>query len=150
MRKPRDIDAELKALAEKARGLKAKRILQLGELVTLHRSRRAGSCDAGRRAAAGGCREGRFGQGGLEAGGRGLLSRPRSHSEGPRRQVCWKGWRRRCRVFAARLTAVRRAEAVAARTDTRAWMVQRRERTRHLIELGGLVQKAGLVELMHR
>jgi hypothetical protein len=25
--------------------------------------------------------------------------------------------------------------------------VQRRERTRHLIELGGLVQKAGLVEL---
>ncbi|NJC35486.1 hypothetical protein GGR88_003015 [Sphingomonas jejuensis] len=26
-------------------------------------------------------------------------------------------------------------------------MVQRRERTRHLIELGGLVQKAGLVEL---
>ena len=29
----------------------------------------------------------------------------------------------------------------------RAWMVKRRERTRHLIELGGLVQKAGLVEL---
>jgi len=26
--------------------------------------------------------------------------------------------------------------------------VQRRERTRHLIELGGLVRKAGLVELM--
>lgn len=26
-------------------------------------------------------------------------------------------------------------------------MVNRRERTRHLIELGGLVQKAGLVEL---
>ena len=26
-------------------------------------------------------------------------------------------------------------------------MVQRRERTRHLIELGGLVQKSGLVEL---
>jgi hypothetical protein len=26
-------------------------------------------------------------------------------------------------------------------------VVQRRERTRHLIELGGLVQKAGLVEL---
>ncbi len=35
MRKPRDIDAELKALADKARGLKAKRILQLGELVTI-------------------------------------------------------------------------------------------------------------------
>ena len=35
MRKHRDIDAELKALAEKAKGLKAKRILQLGELVTV-------------------------------------------------------------------------------------------------------------------
>ena len=35
MRKPRDIDAELKALADKAKGLKAKRILQLGELVTI-------------------------------------------------------------------------------------------------------------------
>ncbi|WP_457825428.1 conjugal transfer protein TraD, partial [Staphylococcus aureus] len=30
---------------------------------------------------------------------------------------------------------------------TRQWVVDRRERTRHLIELGGLVQKAGLVEL---
>jgi hypothetical protein len=33
------------------------------------------------------------------------------------------------------------------RYDTRAWVVKRRERTRHLIELGGLVQKSGLVEL---
>jgi hypothetical protein len=42
---------------------------------------------------------------------------------------------------------VRRAEAAQRRTDTRGWVVQRRERTRHLIELGGLVQKAGLVDL---
>ena len=35
MRKPRDIDAELKALADKAKGLKAQRIMQLGELVTI-------------------------------------------------------------------------------------------------------------------
>jgi hypothetical protein len=35
VRKPRDIDAELKALADKAKGLKAKRMLQLGELVTV-------------------------------------------------------------------------------------------------------------------
>ncbi len=35
MRKPRDIDAELKALADKAKGLKARRIMQLGELVTI-------------------------------------------------------------------------------------------------------------------
>jgi len=34
-----------------------------------------------------------------------------------------------------------------ARHDMRAWVVKRRERTRHLIELGGLVQKSGLVEL---
>jgi Conjugal transfer protein TraD len=40
-----------------------------------------------------------------------------------------------------------RAEAVKAREDTRDWAVQRRERTRHLIQLGGLVQKAGLIEL---
>lgn len=33
MRKPRDIDAELKALADKAKGLKARKITQLGELV---------------------------------------------------------------------------------------------------------------------
>ena len=43
--------------------------------------------------------------------------------------------------------AVLRAEASERRTDTREWVMQRRERTRHLIELGGLVQKAGLVDL---
>ena len=47
-----------------------------------------------------------------------------------------------------RLTVLRnRVEAARARTDTRDWVRERRERTRHLIELGGLVQKAGLVEL---
>ena len=35
MRKPRDIAAELKTLSEKAKDLKAKRLVQLGELVTL-------------------------------------------------------------------------------------------------------------------
>lgn len=34
-----------------------------------------------------------------------------------------------------------------SRTDRRDWVKTRRERTRHLIELGGLVQKAGLVDL---
>jgi len=37
--------------------------------------------------------------------------------------------------------------AKRARHDTRAWQVKRRERTRQLIELGGLFAKAGLVEL---
>ena len=47
-----------------------------------------------------------------------------------------------------RSTAARhRVEAAKARTDMRDWAVKRRERTRHLIELGGLVVKARLVEL---
>ena len=33
-------------------------------------------------------------------------------------------------------------------SDARDWRSERRARTRHLIELGGLVQKAGLVELV--
>jgi hypothetical protein len=44
--------------------------------------------------------------------------------------------------------ARRRLNAARARIDTRDWAKARRERTRHLIELGGLVQKAGLVELV--
>jgi hypothetical protein len=40
-----------------------------------------------------------------------------------------------------------RVEASQRRTDRREWVMHRRERTRHLIELGGLVQKAGLVKL---
>lgn len=35
-----------------------------------------------------------------------------------------------------------------ARDDKRQWVQDRRARTRHLIELGGLVQKAGLIELV--
>jgi Conjugal transfer protein TraD len=41
-----------------------------------------------------------------------------------------------------------RLDAQKARTDMRDWAKARRDRTRHLIELGGLVQKAGLVELV--
>jgi hypothetical protein len=40
-----------------------------------------------------------------------------------------------------------RVEASQRRTDKRDWVMHRRQRTRHLIELGGLVQKTGLVEL---
>ncbi|OWK27678.1 conjugal transfer protein TraD [Sphingomonas dokdonensis] len=50
-------------------------------------------------------------------------------------------------MLALNRAATLRAEATGRRTDSRGWVVQRRERTRHLIELGGLVQKAGLVEL---
>ena len=40
-----------------------------------------------------------------------------------------------------------RLEAARARSDNRVWAVERRARTRQLIELGGLIQKAGLVDL---
>jgi len=40
-----------------------------------------------------------------------------------------------------------RLQAKAARHDVREWQVKRRERTRQLIELGGLVAKADLIEL---
>ena len=41
-----------------------------------------------------------------------------------------------------------RVDDARARQDTRQWMQDRRARTRHLIELGGLVQKAGLADLV--
>ena len=40
-----------------------------------------------------------------------------------------------------------RLEAARARSDNRTWAIERRARTRQLIELGGLVQKAGLADL---
>jgi Conjugal transfer protein TraD len=40
-----------------------------------------------------------------------------------------------------------RHQAAQARHDMRTWQVERRKRTRHLIELGGLVVKAGIVDL---
>jgi len=41
-----------------------------------------------------------------------------------------------------------RTNLARARHDTRDWVQERRNRTRQLIELGGLVQKAGLAELL--
>jgi hypothetical protein len=40
-----------------------------------------------------------------------------------------------------------RLQSSQARHDGRAWQVKRRERTKQLIELGGLIAKAGLIEL---
>ena len=40
-----------------------------------------------------------------------------------------------------------RYQAARARHDMRTWQIERRKRTRHLIELGGLVIKAGIVDL---
>jgi Conjugal transfer protein TraD len=43
--------------------------------------------------------------------------------------------------------ASNRQQAARARHNMRAWQVERRKRTRHLIELGGLIVKAGVVDL---
>jgi hypothetical protein len=44
--------------------------------------------------------------------------------------------------------ALKRHQATRARHDMRTWQVERRKRTRHLIELGGLVVKSSIVDLV--
>ena len=51
------------------------------------------------------------------------------------------------KAFQRAIAARHRLEAQRARHDTREWVVKRRERTRHLIELGGLVVKARIEDL---
>ncbi len=46
------------------------------------------------------------------------------------------------------MVARNRLDATRTLTDTRDWAKARRDRTRHLIELGGLILKADLVELL--
>ena len=43
--------------------------------------------------------------------------------------------------------ALKRHQATRARHDMRIWQVERRKRTRYLIELGGLVVKSSIVAL---
>jgi hypothetical protein len=146
MRKPRDFDADLKALEARANQLKTRKQQQLGELViatgadALPIEELAEPClppllpvrPAQPPTIA---RHGR-------AGAR--RARP-SFSAGRRPQhlalIAVAAAHRRSRQ------AVNRLWAQAARHDTREWQVKRRERTRYLIELGGLIIKAGLVEL---
>ena len=140
MRKVRDYDAELKALGDKARALKAKRVEQLGQLVA---ATGADALDAETLA--------------------GVLLDAIGSKDASAKEV-WRakgaaffqrrgaqGWlallQSTDRALRLNQAATLRAEAAERRTDSRGWVVQRRERTRHLIELGGLVQKAGLVEL---
>lgn len=55
---------------------------------------------------------------------------------------------RQCQAALSRLKAERnRHLAAKARHNMRDWQVRRRERTRHLIELGGLVVKAGIPDM---
>ena len=140
MRKPRDFDSATEGTRRQgAQGENTQKVQQLGELViatgadTLTADELAGALivlvetkEAGR---------GRLGPG---AG-------PRSFKDGrgEMRQQLTATWTALLRNRAARI----RDQAARARHDMRSWQVQRRERARHLIELGGLVVKAGIVDL---
>src|SRR6202140_1081903 len=76
----------------------------------------------------------------------------RGPSEEPRSFRAGRGEQHR--QLSATLAALRRnwaarnrQQAARARHDMRAWQVERRKRTRRLIELGGLVVKARVVDL---
>ena len=80
-----------------------------------------------------------------ERGKRGRSEGPRSfradHAELHRRLAATLGALNRTRA------ARNRRQAARTRHDMRTWQVERRKRTRHLIEIGGLVVKAGIVDL---
>jgi len=137
MRKPRDYDAELKALDNKARQLRQRRISQLGELViacgadSLPPEQLAGALLSLK---------------GMDAKtAEGWRQRGAAFSTRPASQLAAMIACQTARFRSA--TARHRLEARRARVDTRAWIVKRRERTRQLIELGGLAAKAGLIDL---
>jgi len=139
MRKPRDFDAELKALEGKARDLKARKVQKLGELVI---STGADALTADEL-----------------AGALIVLAEPKTPgrgrhgpSAGLRSFKAGRGdLRHRLTAMVAALrrnqAARNRHQATRARHDMRTWQVERRKRTRHLIELGGLVVKARIVGL---
>ena len=153
MRKPADIDAQIKALQDKARSLKERQKSQLGELVL------ATGADAlplmlwpvccsppSNRCG----KHPKLSRGGPNA------ARPSfavTESRDPAESVTGPVTLLRKLQATARLlkrAAIQRhrLDAQKTRTDMRDWAKARRERTRHLIELGGLVQKAGLVEVV--
>ncbi len=80
-----------------------------------------------------------------EGGRPGPSAEPRSFKEGRGELLA------QMTTAQAALTRLRternRHQATRARHDMRTWQVERRRRTRHLIELGGLVAKAGIVDL---
>src|SRR5271155_2164440 len=81
----------------------------------------------------------------LERGRRGPGAGPRSFRAG--RDELHRQLSATLAALGRNRAARNRQQAARARHDMRAWQVERRKRTRHLIELGGLVVKAGLVDL---
>jgi len=148
-RKPRDFDAELQAFTDKAKSVKSQKTVQLGELVQVvgadilpmghspaHSS--SPSSNQGNRL--------KPSRGGPNAG-RASFSKRASGERKKDPAILLREWQTTT-VQLQRLTVLRnRLDAARSRADTRDWVQDRRARTRHVIELGGLVQKAGLVEL---
>src|ERR1700723_4252480 len=81
----------------------------------------------------------------LERGKRGPRAEPRSFKAG--RGELLRQLSATLAALGRNRAARNRQQAARARHDMRAWQVDRRKRTRHLIELGGLVVKAGIVDL---
>ena len=135
MRVRRDFDAELRSLEDKARDLRHRKVPQLGELVIS-----TGADAVGADELTG------WPKPGISEGGRhGRSAEPPSFRAGRgelHRRLTATGAALRCNRAARN-----RHQAALARHDMRAWQVERRKRTRHLIELGGLVVKVGIVEL---
>src|ERR1044072_7840644 len=80
-----------------------------------------------------------------EKGKHGRKAGPRVFKDGrgEMRQQLTATWTALLRNRAAR----NRHQAARARHDMRTWQVERRKRTRHLIELGGLAVTSGIVDL---
>ena len=137
MRKPRDFDSELRALNDKAKQLRARKVDQLGELViacgadALPIEQLAGALLASIEADA-------------RTRGVGASVALPSFGKAVAMLVAMIATRAGLRRVAI---ARNRGQLAYARADKRHWVVKRRQRTRHLIELGGLVAKAGLIEL---
>ena len=133
MRKPRDYDADLKALEEKAKELKTRKVQQLGELViatgadALSTDELAGALivlaettDAGKKEAW------------AKRGAAFFQGRARRSAPAPDRDASGAP---------TQPGGAQPASGATGAHDMRTWQVERRKRTRHLIELGGLVVK---------
>jgi hypothetical protein len=132
MRKPQDFDGELKALRDKARDLKGRKGLGLGELVIA-----TGAASLGADEPAGALI--------AMAETKDTARKEDGRSAAPRSFRAGRGELHR--QLNATPAALNRQRAARARHDLRIWQVERGKRTRHLIELSGLVVKAGIVDL---
>src|SRR3546814_577354 len=139
MPKIRDFDAELKALGERAKLLKQRKVQQYGDLVE---ATGADALDpellAGALLAAVATTDKGITADWSKRGAEFFRGRERKRSNRIRQIL------RAARRLAQKRNRIERARS---RYDNREWVVARRARTKHLIELGGLVAKARLVEL---